>query len=250
MTYIDNIHQPFVFNNGEFVHILVTEIQNEKYKYKMRNGVQVDDKWKIKLLDENLELISINTPNEIIHGGLRYEIYSECSPFIYNNKMSYVATSYTEEHKGRVEFFLIQGDMDFTNYNLLNTVTVGKYYSAIMKNDEIIYVDNQNNKITSTKLYIPKFQSMLDRIIRVMGIDGSDNLLITGVKSNSFRTLLWVHGTENFYYLTTNENDDRIYKSSIYGDQTDGMLVFTEKALPDNETKKYKLNINMGYKLI
>lgn len=250
MTYIDNVHQPFVFKSDEYFHILITEIQSQKYEFRIRNSVHKDDKWKIKLLNENLDLINISTPTKITFQTIDYEIFSECSPFLYNSKMSYVATCYTEEFRGKVDYLLIQGDFNKEDFKLDNIKVVGKYYSAIIKDNEIISVDAQRNKIQSTEIFIPEFGSALDRIIRVMGIDGKKDLLITGIKDQMYKTLVWIYGTNQFFTLGTIDDVYRIYKSSIYGDGNDGVLVYTDKELPDNETKKYKLNITLGYKLI
>lgn len=243
---MQNLHQPFVFINKNTLNIFVTELCLPQYEYTIFGKRYVDDRWKIKLLDSDLNIQNVKTPNELIFEGVTYEIFSECSPFIHEDILSYVATIYSKETE-KIQYVLVTSILDLEKLETNGINIEGTFFSAFKKGSETYSV--LGNSVVMNGVTIKDFSPYLDKVIRIMGIHESNDLLVTGEKNGEPHTLLY-QMDDGIFSLTTLDNQSVIYKSSLYGKPEDGILVFVDKILTNPVSKRYKLNMSVGFNLI
>jgi hypothetical protein len=243
-----NLHQPFIFKKNETYNMLVSEILDEKFEFIYGGGNMKEEMWKLKYVDENFNVTNINTPSSFDFFGETIHVIAECSGFISDNKISYIIGGHNKQPESSYSFFLINGDFNFENKTVENFKIIAEGVRAAFIDGDKIYAFNQyNGNIYLNGELLCGTDNILNTVIRIMGIcDNENEIILTGLNDTYESHVLNVKTLE-FKKIKTNNNNSVIYKSSIIGDTTNGILVYTDKVFMDTKDNEYYLNYEEGY---
>jgi hypothetical protein len=228
--------------------MLVSEILDEKFEFIFGGGKIKEEMWKLKYVDENFNIININTPSSFDFFEEKIYVIAECSGFISDNKISYIIGGHNKQIEGSYSFFLIKGDFNFENKSVENFEVIDEGVRvAFIDKDKIYAFNPYDSNIYLNGQFLCDTKNILNSVIRIMGIDDNDDEIILTGLNETYESYVLNVKTLEYKKIKTNDNNSVIYKSSIIGNTTDGFLAYTDKVFMDTKDNEYYLNYEKGY---
>ena len=245
---INNLHQPYIFKHNNEINIIVSEFTNQRFSFKFGKDDVFEDYWKLCLLDSSYNKTTIETPNVITFENVNYEVIAECNGYINENKISYVIGVHKMEDHEPLKYFLVEGDFNIETKTVTNIMMWDRVRTGFIKNGKYI-LDVKSNDILLNNNVIFDCSPYLDNVVRIIPVYGENKILFTGEIENEFKTFL-VDLDTNVVNKVESNNQENIYKSSIFIDENNKIFAYTDKVFVGDSQIDYVLNIENDYNLI
>lgn len=244
---IQNLHQPFVFEEDGEIKIISSQILSDTFDFKFGNYDVNENYWKLKILDLENTIINIVTPSSITINNVFYHIVAECNGFLYDNKLSYMIGVHTKNDNEPLYLYLVVGDFNVLTKTVTNLSSVGRVRTGYVKGSDVYTVDFINNILTINQTPVFDYSSYINSTARIIGVHNDNRIIITGYKNEEFVSYVY-SPTEKTFLKLKNTDGNNIYKSSFYGDNINGVLAYAKRE-NFNKNITYELTVSIGYDL-
>jgi hypothetical protein len=246
---ISNLHQPFVYNFNGNINLIVSEISDKKFEFKFGEDFAVEDYWKLYHLDENYNKTEIKTPKTININNLPHFVIQECNGFISGNRLSYIAGVHRNLDGFPMGFILVSCEFNHQTKEVGDIMIHRPTRTGYIDSHDEFWIDKKSGIIYKNGILLFNTSLLIFSPVRLIGVfDNKQKILFTGVKDNELVTFLFDTSNNKKYLLKSDGKN--VYKSSIYGNSNDGIIVYTDKIFSGNLQADYLLNIKYGYELI